>query len=192
MNREVAEAIGTTEHVVKNYLRVIYNKLGLWNRVELALWYESRRSPSVLVTQESFVGVRCPWGPLRGMRRPRRAFEPASRAFRITRNQKLEDAAAVLRRLSFPGVLRRRATHAPDRSSFQLRHPSSTDRIERAWHRHTLWRRPSTATSPPQRRCVPCHWFRSDNVAPRRVLRRRFPPEFPPVGSSRGLESGAG
>jgi DNA-binding NarL/FixJ family response regulator len=29
--------------VVKNYLRVIYDKLGLWNRVELALWYEARR-----------------------------------------------------------------------------------------------------------------------------------------------------
>ncbi|HEY6339534.1 MAG TPA: helix-turn-helix transcriptional regulator [Candidatus Sulfotelmatobacter sp.] len=43
-NREVAHAIGTTEHVVKNYLRVIYDKLGLWNRVELALWYESRRT----------------------------------------------------------------------------------------------------------------------------------------------------
>ena len=50
-NREVAEAIGTTEHVVKNYLRVIYDKLGLWNRVELALWYESRRSPVMLATQ---------------------------------------------------------------------------------------------------------------------------------------------
>jgi DNA-binding NarL/FixJ family response regulator len=43
-NHEVANAIGTTEHVVKNYLRVIYDKLGLWNRVELALWYESRRN----------------------------------------------------------------------------------------------------------------------------------------------------
>ena len=42
-NREVAHEIGTTEHVVKNYLRVIYDKLGLWNRVELALWYEARR-----------------------------------------------------------------------------------------------------------------------------------------------------
>jgi len=42
-NKEVADEIGTTEHVVKNYLRVIYDKLGLWNRVELALWYESRR-----------------------------------------------------------------------------------------------------------------------------------------------------
>ena len=49
-NREVAEAIGTTEHVVKNYLRVIYDKLGLWNRVELALWYESRQIPSALLS----------------------------------------------------------------------------------------------------------------------------------------------
>ena len=50
-NKEVADAIGTTEHVVKNYLRVIYDKLGLWNRVELALWYESRRTPAALLTQ---------------------------------------------------------------------------------------------------------------------------------------------
>ena len=51
-NCEVAREIGTTEHVVKNYLRVIYDKLGLWNRVELALWYESRQRPSsVLLTQ---------------------------------------------------------------------------------------------------------------------------------------------
>ncbi len=42
-NRDIASSIGTTEHVVKNYLRVIYDKLGLWNRVELALWYEARR-----------------------------------------------------------------------------------------------------------------------------------------------------
>jgi DNA-binding NarL/FixJ family response regulator len=50
-NREVADEIGTTEHVVKNYLRVIYDKLGLWNRVELALWYESRRIMPILQTQ---------------------------------------------------------------------------------------------------------------------------------------------
>jgi DNA-binding NarL/FixJ family response regulator len=42
-NSDVAEAIGTTEYVIKNYLRIIYDKLGLWNRVELALWYEARR-----------------------------------------------------------------------------------------------------------------------------------------------------
>ena len=50
-NSEVASEIGTTEHVAKNYLRVIYDKLGLWNRVELALWYESRRSVPALSTQ---------------------------------------------------------------------------------------------------------------------------------------------
>jgi DNA-binding NarL/FixJ family response regulator len=43
-NCEVAQEIGTTEHVVKNYLRVIYDKLGMWNRVELALWYVSRQA----------------------------------------------------------------------------------------------------------------------------------------------------
>ena len=44
--RRVAEGCknsGTTEHVVKNYLRLIYDKLGLWNRVELALWYVARQ-----------------------------------------------------------------------------------------------------------------------------------------------------
>jgi DNA-binding NarL/FixJ family response regulator len=42
-NSEIADAIGTTEFVVKKYLRVVYDKLGLWNRVEIALWYESRK-----------------------------------------------------------------------------------------------------------------------------------------------------
>jgi DNA-binding NarL/FixJ family response regulator len=46
-NSEVADAIGTTEHVVKNHLRIIYDKLGLWNRVELALWYEARKHESL-------------------------------------------------------------------------------------------------------------------------------------------------
>jgi DNA-binding NarL/FixJ family response regulator len=47
-NSEVAQTIGTTEHVVKNYLRAIYDKLGLWNRVELALWYEARRHENLV------------------------------------------------------------------------------------------------------------------------------------------------
>ena len=47
-NSEVAEIIGAKEMVIKNYLRVIYDKLGLWNRVELALWYEARRHREVM------------------------------------------------------------------------------------------------------------------------------------------------
>jgi len=50
-NREVADEIGTSEHVVKNYLRTIYDKLGLWNRVELALWYEARRHEGLALAQ---------------------------------------------------------------------------------------------------------------------------------------------
>ena len=42
-NKEIGVLMGTTENMVKNYLRVIYDKLGMWNRVELALWYEKRR-----------------------------------------------------------------------------------------------------------------------------------------------------
>ncbi|HWY68713.1 MAG TPA: helix-turn-helix transcriptional regulator [Terriglobales bacterium] len=42
-NKDIAAAIGTTEYVVKNLLRCIFDRLGFWNRVELALWYEARR-----------------------------------------------------------------------------------------------------------------------------------------------------
>lgn len=41
-NREVASKLGIDRHVVRNYLGMIYDKVGLSNRVELALWYEAR------------------------------------------------------------------------------------------------------------------------------------------------------
>jgi DNA-binding NarL/FixJ family response regulator len=50
-NSEVAAVIGTTEYVVKNHLRIIFDKLGFWNRVELALWYEARRHESLTDSQ---------------------------------------------------------------------------------------------------------------------------------------------
>src|SRR5271154_5152700 len=37
-NREIARIIGTTEQVVKNYLRNTFDKLGVWSRLELALY----------------------------------------------------------------------------------------------------------------------------------------------------------
>ncbi|MFZ0286490.1 MAG: LuxR C-terminal-related transcriptional regulator [Terriglobales bacterium] len=40
-NREIANAIGTTEQVVKNYLRSTFDKLGVWSRLELALYVAS-------------------------------------------------------------------------------------------------------------------------------------------------------
>jgi DNA-binding CsgD family transcriptional regulator len=42
-NREIASELGIGAHVVRNYLSAIYDKIGVSNRVELALWYEARR-----------------------------------------------------------------------------------------------------------------------------------------------------
>jgi DNA-binding NarL/FixJ family response regulator len=37
-NREIADVVGTTEQVIKNYLRNTFDKLGVWSRLELALY----------------------------------------------------------------------------------------------------------------------------------------------------------
>jgi len=41
-NREIAKQMGIREQVIRNYLSLIYDKIGVSNRVELALWYEAR------------------------------------------------------------------------------------------------------------------------------------------------------
>jgi len=41
-NREIARELGIGVHVVRNYLGTIYDKVGVSNRVELALWFEAR------------------------------------------------------------------------------------------------------------------------------------------------------
>lgn len=45
-NREIAAELGIGVHVVRNYLSVIYDKIGVGNRVELALWHEARKHES--------------------------------------------------------------------------------------------------------------------------------------------------
>jgi len=40
-NREIANSMGTTEQVVKNYLRNTFDKVGVWSRLELALYVAS-------------------------------------------------------------------------------------------------------------------------------------------------------
>jgi DNA-binding NarL/FixJ family response regulator len=54
-NREIAQKLGITNQVIKNYLGTIYAKIGVNNRLELALWYEEqvhegklRRPPDLL------------------------------------------------------------------------------------------------------------------------------------------------
>ena len=42
-NRDIGERVGTTEQVVKNYLRAIYDKTGMDSRVQLALWWMTKK-----------------------------------------------------------------------------------------------------------------------------------------------------
>ncbi|MDP9161864.1 MAG: response regulator transcription factor [Acidobacteriota bacterium] len=44
-NKEIAVRVGTTEQVVKNYLRKVYDKLGVADRLELALFCLNHRMP---------------------------------------------------------------------------------------------------------------------------------------------------
>ena len=55
-NKEIALRVGTTEQVVKNYLRKVYDKLGVADRLELALYclhnrvLENAPKPAVAAT----------------------------------------------------------------------------------------------------------------------------------------------
>lgn len=42
-NHEIATELGIAAHVVRNYISSIYDKVGVNNRVELALWYEAKQ-----------------------------------------------------------------------------------------------------------------------------------------------------
>jgi len=37
-NREIGKIIGTSEQVIKNHLRSAFDKLGVWSRLELAMY----------------------------------------------------------------------------------------------------------------------------------------------------------
>jgi len=62
-NKEIAVRVGTTEQVVKNYLRKVYDKLGVADRLELALYCLSHhvvdgvKPPPVPVAPENGNGV---------------------------------------------------------------------------------------------------------------------------------------
>lgn len=40
-NREIGRIVGTTEQVIKNHLRSTFDKLGVWSRLELAMYIAS-------------------------------------------------------------------------------------------------------------------------------------------------------
>jgi DNA-binding NarL/FixJ family response regulator len=40
-NREIGKIVGASEQVIKNHLRSVFDKLGVWNRLELAMYVAS-------------------------------------------------------------------------------------------------------------------------------------------------------
>jgi len=40
-NREIGRIVGTSEQVIKNHLRNTFDKLGVWSRLELAMYVAS-------------------------------------------------------------------------------------------------------------------------------------------------------
>jgi two-component system, NarL family, nitrate/nitrite response regulator NarL len=57
-NKEIAFQLGTTEQVVKNYLRKIYDKLGVSDRLELALYCLHHQIHKKATEEEGGVGVK--------------------------------------------------------------------------------------------------------------------------------------
>jgi DNA-binding NarL/FixJ family response regulator len=51
-NREIGNLMGTTEQVVKNHLRNTFDKLGVWSRLELAMYVASHGGKNWLEQSE--------------------------------------------------------------------------------------------------------------------------------------------
>ena len=45
-NREIGKLMGTSEQVIKNHLRSTFDKLGVWSRLELAMYIASHGGKS--------------------------------------------------------------------------------------------------------------------------------------------------
>jgi hypothetical protein len=65
-NKEIALRVGTTEQVVKNYLRKVYDKLGVADRLELALYCLSHRVIEGLNLNQAKPAVTQPAQPTNG------------------------------------------------------------------------------------------------------------------------------
>jgi DNA-binding NarL/FixJ family response regulator len=62
-NREIGNLMGTSEQVVKNHLRSAFDKLGVWSRLELAMYVASHGGKNWAEDSER------PFSPLPSVRR---------------------------------------------------------------------------------------------------------------------------
>jgi DNA-binding NarL/FixJ family response regulator len=59
-NKEIANQLGTTEQVIKNYLRNVYDKIGVSDRLELALFTIHHRILAEAAAATAGAGVAAP------------------------------------------------------------------------------------------------------------------------------------
>jgi len=62
-NREIGKIIGTTEQVVKNHLRSTFDTLGVWSRLELAMYVASHGGSQWPLEPERTTRKAAPWQP---------------------------------------------------------------------------------------------------------------------------------
>ncbi len=60
-NKEIATAVGTSEQVVKNHLRTTFDKLGVWTRLELALYVASHGGANWHPSSPGILPSASPW-----------------------------------------------------------------------------------------------------------------------------------
>jgi DNA-binding CsgD family transcriptional regulator len=64
-NKDIAIVLRTSEQVVKNYLRTAFDKLGVWTRLELALYVASHGGANWHVQLgNGLLPVSAGWGPM--------------------------------------------------------------------------------------------------------------------------------
>jgi len=56
-NREIGKIVGTTEQVIKNHLRSTFDKLGVWSRLELAMYVAGHGGESWAIGNEGAAEV---------------------------------------------------------------------------------------------------------------------------------------
>jgi DNA-binding NarL/FixJ family response regulator len=67
-NREISRLVDTTEQVIKNHLRSIFDKLGVWTRLELAMYVATHGGKNWPQSEGLGSDIRAgDWGRLRGV-----------------------------------------------------------------------------------------------------------------------------
>lgn len=52
-NREIGKLLGTSEQVIKNHLRTTFDKLGVWSRLELAMYVATHGGKDWVSSEQS-------------------------------------------------------------------------------------------------------------------------------------------